>query len=366
MAKSIFLLAQEASADVLGAQLMQWLLEKEPDLQFTGVGGKQMQELGLVSICPITDFEIMGFTAIIKAAFGLFKNFRKLKRTILRLNPDMVISIDYPDFNMLLGRALRKKKYAGKLIHYVVPSVWAWRKKRIQTFEKHYDLLLSILPFEKELFKKGPLEVAYIGHPLCEKIKHHSYDCDWKPDARNYISIFPGSRTHEIQDNLELQIQAAQKLQTEGLKVSISCANEHQKGLIEKIVKKYPDFDPILVPSSLRYEHMRATKIALATCGTVILELALHKTPTLVIYKISRINYFLGRYIFRIRLPHFSLPNIILKKELFPEVIGQKLTLTEIELALQKLQKKEVDGDCTQLMNQLSQDSQKLCKEAIL
>ena len=235
---------------------------------------------------------------------------------------------------MRLAKALRKKGYTGKLIHYVCPSVWAWRKARIKDLTQTLDLLLTILPFEKNCFSHTQLPVTYIGHPLVAAIDHHAYDPDWNPEGKKYLSIFPGSRPSEIALNLPLQLQAAKPFADE-LPLAISVAHPDLEQPIREILAKTV-LKATLVPNHHRYELMRDSHVALATSGTVNLELGLHAIPSVVTYQIGTFNYLLGRYVFRIILPYYSIVNIICDQELYPEFIHRTLDHKKISAALQK------------------------------
>lgn len=330
--RSVFLFAGEQSGDVLGSSLVAALKKRNPHFKVYGVGGPLMQQAGMEIFHPLERFQVMGFSAVIKALPRLLIDFRKIRNEILKARPAAVVLIDYPDFNMFLAKSLRKKGFQGKVIHYVCPSIWAWRKKRIHTLVKTLDHLLAILPFEKNLFAKTSLPVTFVGHPLIAAIDNYPYDPHWNPSQKPLIAIFPGSRRHEIELNLPLQLAAAKKLGP-GYTLAVSVA---RPGL-EELIRQHTDSSMLLVPSEKRYELMRAAQGAIATSGTIILELGLHGTPTLVTYQLASLNYLLGRYVFRIRLPFYTLVNIICGKEVYPEFIHKKLSSDEIHLALKRL-----------------------------
>lgn len=332
--KNIFIFAGEQSGDVIGGGLLEVLKKKHPDLHMYGVGGEQMRGSGLECILPMEKFQVMGFTDVIKAAPKLFKHFHFLQKRILKDQPQAIVLIDYPDFNMLLEKSLRRKGYQGKLIHYVCPTVWAWRRSRVKALTQTLDLLLSIFPFEKDYFSESSLPVSFVGHPLVSTIENYHYSKEWKsicniPDEPPILALFPGSRVHEIEANLPIQLEAAHrfcKSHPETI-VAISQARPELASLILSIVQKSPLASLChMVPAALRYELMRDATFALATSGTVTLELALHCTPTVVTYQLSPFNYFVGKYLFRIRLPHLCIVNIILNKTVFPECYARNLS----------------------------------------
>lgn len=321
---SLFLFAGEQSGDILGGNLVRALKQHSPSLNVYGVGGPEMKKSGMSITHPMERFQVMGFSAVFKALPRLWIDFRKIKNEILSKRPAGVVLIDYPDFNMRLAKTLRKNGYTGKVIHYVCPSVWAWRKKRVHSLAKTLDHLLSVLPFEENCFSKTTLPVTYVGHPLISTIDTYAYDPHWKME-KPVIALFPGSRRHEIELNLPLQLAAARQFGP-SYKLAVSVARPE----LQKLIQKYTDDTVTLVPCSQRYELMKAAQGALATSGTIILELGLHSVPTVVTYQLAGLNYLLGRYAFRILLPFYSLVNIICDKEVYPEFIHKHLSADAI------------------------------------
>lgn len=352
--ETIFLIACEPSGDQLGKELIDQLKIEYPTTSFLGVGGEKMQQAGQKAFLSATEFEVMGFTELFGSLFRLYKNFHKIFEEIKKTAPKSVILIDYAEFNMLLAKKLRKHNYKGKIIHYVVPSVWAWRPKRIKTLVKTHDLLLSILPFEKKCFSHTNLKVAYVGHPLIKKIESHPFAPDFFEvfslnKKRPILALFPGSRKQEIDLNFSYHLFAAADFLKKypDAQIVLCYASEELKKKIEKI----SNASMIYVPQSYKYELMKYADFALATCGTIVLELAFMGTPTVVLYKIPFLNYLLGRFLFRIKLPFFSLPNIIQEKECFPEIINftidRKLILEKIEKII--VQKDQIRRECQQI-----------------
>ncbi len=313
---TLFFFAGEPSGDLLGAPLI------NSSYSCVGVGGPAMQEAGLKPLFDFEAFQVMGFSSVIPALPRILILLHRIKRWIVRHNPQGVVLIDYAEFNLLLAKKLRQAGYRGKIIQYVCPSIWAWRRKRKRVLEEHVDHLLVLLPFEKRLFERLP--VSYVGHPLREVLARHRYSKRFEG-----IALFPGSRMEEVRENLPIQLEAARRLK-EPLYVSVA----HPK-LLPLIERLAPDCT--LVPASERYDLMRSAKGALATCGSVILELGFHQTATVVTYKLSPLHYFLARRIFKIRLPYYSLVNLIADRELYPEFIHKRLDPAEIAEALERV-----------------------------
>lgn len=306
--KLFYFIAGEKSGDLHGHELMKAMRKIVPNFCAKGVGGPAMEAEGLECSAPYADFQVMGFTDVILALPSIVPHFYSIAKNILQDKPDGVIFIDYPGFNIRMAKHLRKNGYKGKLIHYIAPSVWAWGKSRIKTMQNNLDLLLTIYPFELSCFEKTGLKTVYVGNPLMENIGPSSL-------RKPLLALFPGSRKKEILRNLPLQIEAAKLF---GKEVAISVSDLSLEKEIIPLLKD-ANFPYRLVHESERFDLMKTASIALAKSGTVTLELALRGCPTVVHYKLTRLNYFLARYIFQISLPHYVLPNILLNETVFPE-----------------------------------------------
>lgn len=330
----LFIFAGEVSGDLHGEKLLKSLYTLHPNLRISGVGGPRMRALGMQCILPMEDFEVMGFIDILSSLPKFLRLFKIIKKHILDTSPKGVVFIDYPGFNLRMASTLHKNKSQAKRIQYVCPTVWAWGKKRIPKMEKSLDKLLTILPFEPDCFSKEKIDVEYVGHPLISRIEEHSYDSEWRSCydiSQNLpiLSLFPGSRQKEVERNLPLQMQAAKNLLKErkDLQIIVSCSDEKFFPLIEHHI----DDSIKIIPSAHIYELMRDSHLAIATSGTVTLELALHLVPTVVTYAIDPFDVFLAQKVFRINLPHYSLANILGKKEIFPELFGPLFTEKNLE-----------------------------------
>jgi lipid-A-disaccharide synthase len=313
---NIFVVAGEASADLLGAGLLQALYKQKPELRISGIGGPHMRAIGIELLFPMEELQVMGFIDVFLALPRLISYFRKTVRAILRTKPSIVVTIDYPGFNLRLAKTLKKKGFKGKICHYICPSVWAWGKNRIPLMEKHLDLLLSVLPFEK-LYFSPTFRIEFIGHPLASQIP------TLLQQDPHLIAFFPGSRTHEITKNLPYFLTLISKLQKEfpHYHYAISISQEKYRPLLEKIVQNIPIVDDLKQIKPF---------LAVAKSGTITLELALREIPTVVTYAISWLDTLLARYIFKISLPYYALPNLIAGKPIFPELIGPALTHEEL------------------------------------
>jgi lipid-A-disaccharide synthase len=377
-----FLFAGEASGDLHGSFLMEALRAGRENLSFCGVGGPRMRKAGLECFFQMENFQVMGFADVMKSLPRLWTLFYAIRDKILHIQPDCVILIDYPGFNLRLGRALRKQGYKGKLIQYICPTVWAHGAKRMDVLAAYYDLVLSIFPFEPPYFSQTSLRVEYIGNPLIEMIQTYDYQSDWMKQVglsgeSDLIALFPGSRQGEIQRHIPQQLKAAAELKQRypDLRFALSCAHENLSDELEDLVQQGPlclKEDLYIIPPRYHYELMKNCKTALAKSGTVTLELALHGVPTVVHYELSTINYLAAKYMMRLRLSHYCIVNILGNQNIFPELIGRKVSSSDLTKHLELLhfnltRRREIIQSCEVVKEELgSKPSHQCAAQAIL
>lgn len=366
--KNYFLFAGETSGDLHGSRLIRALQMEQSSCSIGGVGGPFMRQEKFECFIRMELFQAMGLSDVLQSLPRLWKLFYQVRNLILKLKPDCVVLIDYPGFNLRLARALRKQGFTGKLVQYVCPTVWAHGKKRIEILEAHYDLLLTIFPFETSYFTKTQLKVEYIGNPLAEIIRTHPYQPDGHhqmglPIDRDLVALFPGSRLGEIQRHVPQQLQAAAqlKLSYPHLCFALSCAQESLQSDLLNLIQQGPlrlNEDLYLIPPQYRYDLMKISKTALAKSGTVTLELALHSVPTVVHYELSTLNYLFAKYILRLQLSHYCIVNILSNRTIFPEFMGRSLSPTKLKkelefIYLNSTQHEQIRKACENLKEQL-------------
>lgn len=363
-----FLFAGEPSGDLHGQHLMQAIQKQYPGAHFAGVGGPKMRTHGMNLVLKMEDFAVMGITDVLASLPKICIQFYTVRNQILRQMPAAVVLIDYPDFNLRLAKSLRKKGFKGKIIHYISPSIWAWRKSRIETMAKTLDLLMTIYPFEKAHYASTSLNVKFVGNPLSEYIANYQYAESWKevlkiPAEAPLIALFPGSRHSEVRRNLPFQLKAAELLldKMPDRIFAISTSGPEQKGIILKAMEGSAlelGKNIFLAPSQYTYELMRDSQSAIAKSGTVTLELALHHRPTVVIYSLSKLNHFIAKYLLRLNLPHYCIVNILSGNEVYPELIGDDLSTDNLFNRLWDLdrpgrQRQVCLADCQNISRQL-------------
>lgn len=340
----IYLVAGEASGDLLGGQLMQALKEKLGGrVRFAGVGGSRMTEEGLKSLFPMRELSLMGFVEIIPHIPKLLRRIRQTANDAKRVRPDVVITIDSPDFNFRVGRRL-----AGSgipLIHYVGPSVWAYRAGRAADIARFLDHLLVLFPFEPPYFESVGLPTTFIGHPLVEANLDQADAAsllaeESVPADAEILTVLPGSRTGEISRHLALFGDAVHLLAKQHPRLTVLVpAAPGIADLIRQGTASWSVPVRILEGVDRKYAAFAASRAALAVSGTVTLELAIAGVPMVVAYRANPLTVAIARRI--VRTPYISLGNLVLGEAVAPELIQEQASAQELAKAIDQLM---VDG----------------------
>lgn len=329
----IAVVAGESSGDLLGADLLQAFNEKFPNCEFMGVAGPSMQEQGCTSFFPIDELSIIGIWAILKRLPRLLKLRKELAQKIIDWNADLFIGIDAPEFNLDLE--LKLKKAGVKTVHYVSPSVWAWREKRIVKIKSAVDYMLTLFPFETTIYQQHKVPVSCVGHPLANMLA-------LKPEIQRFrdelgldvdkkvLAMLPGSRGSEIKFLGPLFIDVATRLKIAfpDLQIIVPLVNNKRRGQFSKLLaEQNSDVSLILINGKSR-EVMGASDAVLLASGTATLEAMLLKKPMVVTYKVSTLSYAI--YSRLLKISHFSLPNLLAKNPVVPELIQENATVEAI------------------------------------
>ncbi len=330
MTKSIFLIAGESSGDALGATLVKGLKEQNPRLSFQGIGGPLMEQTGsFQSFAPFTELAIVG-GEIVRRLPQLLKLLRKTVEHIRDTQPDLLLTIDTPEFSLRVARQLHKTPI--RKIHCVAPSVWAWRPKRAKKIAPFLDHLLTLLPFEPPYFEQEGLSTTFVGHPLSHSIPGKA-KCFWErhpafSPEKPLLVLLPGSRMSEIQALLPIFFQTARQLcqKIPHLQMVMPTV-PHLKTSIEETLKSYGS-PSVHVVDTGHADVFAAGTAALAASGTVSLELGLAELPHVVTYRVSPpVGWVLKKMI---KTPHVSLPNILLEKEIVPECLQKDCVVSTL------------------------------------
>ncbi|RDI41795.1 lipid-A-disaccharide synthase [Aquicella lusitana] len=320
----IGIVAGEASGDLLGAKLIQALRERCPTLEVYGMGGPAMSAAGCESLFDIERLAVMGFIEPLLRLPDLIRLRRDLYRYFLKNRPDVFIGIDSPDFN--LGLELKLRQAGIPVVHYVSPSVWAWRQNRIHKIAKAVDLMLTLLPFEAKFYEKHHVPVRYVGHPLADQIplqpdKIAARRALCIDENATYVALLPGSRRQEIRFMAEPFLLAAKQMHQKkpDLRFLTSHVSEQRYQEFHAYYKQYAPDLPLHFFTRRSHDVMAAADVVLVTSGTATLETMLYKKPMIIAYRMSPMTYQLAKLL--VKVPYIGLPNLLANRSLVPELI---------------------------------------------
>ena len=341
----LMIVAGEASGDRHGAALVRALRDgvRDIDFEFYGGAGEQLRAVGVEAIVEADGLSIVGLPEIGRALPMFLKAFRELKRAAIERNPDAVILIDFPDFNLKLAKSL--KKQGCKIIYYISPQLWAWRKYRIRSIRKYVDLVLAILPFEKEWYERHGVEyVEYVGNPLAMEVHANSSKDDF---CRRHnlnidqpiVSLLPGSRHKEIVRILPVMLEAAAAMSTTQPDIQFVVAvasNLDQKDVREAIAaSNNREPNTLRIVENETYDALNASDAAAITSGTATLEAGIIGTPMVIVYKTSALNYGLLEPL--ISVDHYGLINLIAGERVAKELIQKDLNAETLSTEILRL-----------------------------
>jgi len=325
----IALVAGEASGDILGSGLISELSKRFPNTTFEGIGGDLMIAAGLVSRAPMERLSVMGLVEVLSHLPELLSLRKSLVQHWLKNPPDVFIGIDAPDFTLELERRLKE---AGiTTVHYVSPSVWAWKAKRIYKIKEAVDLLLALFPFEAQHYEKTQQRISFVGHPLADTIANDpkipiARDTFQLASTQRVIGILPGSRSSEIRYLARPFLEAARLLwqHNNDLVFLLPAANEKRYEQLQRLIDESFSDLPVQLIMGRSREVMAASDVILIASGTATLEATLLKKPMVVGYKMAGLTYAIFSRM--LKTPYVSLPNILAGEALVPEVLQKELT----------------------------------------
>jgi len=324
---TVALVAGEASGDILGSGLMQALRSQHPDVEFVGIGGPRMEAQGLKPYFPMERLAVMGLVEVLGRLPELLARRKRLLKTFLDLRPDVFIGIDAPDFNLDL--ALRLRRNGIKTVHYVSPSVWAWRQKRVLKIRDACDLMLTLFPFEAKFYDEHQVSVRFVGHPLADTIplapdRVAARDALNLPQEGLIVALMPGSRGGEVGRLGELFIAAADRLRSmrPGIRFVVPCANPERRAQLEQMLVGR-DL-PLTLLDGRSHEALAACNAVLIASGTATLEALLYKRPMVVAYSVAPLTFRILKRM--VRSPYVALPNLLAQRLLVPELLQDAAT----------------------------------------
>lgn len=336
----IGIIAGEASGDNLGAGLMRAIRARHPDCVFEGIGGPAMCQLGFHSFYAMERLSVMGFVEPLGRLPELLKMERNLRQHFIARPPDVFIGIDSPGFNLRFEEPLRQ---AGiPTVHYVSPSIWAYREKRVHRIKRAVDLMLVLFPFETEIYRRHAIPVEFVGHPLADDI---GFD-DQREAARRtlhigqdatVIALLPGSRANELKrlGPVFLRTALACRERHPRLQFILPCAGPERRRQMERLVRREGCESLVRLLDGNAQNAMAAADLVLMSSGTATLEALLLNRPMVICYKLAPLTYALASRM--VRIPHVGLPNLLAGRELLPEFLQHAVTVGNLLPAIEKL-----------------------------
>ncbi|WP_369300808.1 lipid-A-disaccharide synthase [Pseudomonas sp. N2-5-1-1] len=322
----IALVAGEASGDILGAGLMRALKAQHPAVEFIGVGGPLMQAEGLTSYFPMERLSVMGLVEVLGRLRELLARRKLLIQTLIQEKPDVFIGIDAPDFTLNIELKLRQ---AGiKTVHYVSPSVWAWRQKRVLKIREGCDLMLTLLPFEARFYEEKGVPVRFVGHTLADTIPLQADRAAARAElglpAGPLVALMPGSRGGEVGRLGALFFDAAERLQAlkPGIRFVLPCASPQRRAQIETLLEGRTL--PVTLLDGQSHLALAACDAVLIASGTATLEALLYKRPMVVAYRLAPLTFWILKRM--VKSPYISLPNLLAQRLLVPELLQDDAT----------------------------------------
>ena len=323
-----YIIAGEASGDLHGSNLIKEIQKLDSSANIRAWGGDKMKATGAKLVKHYKDLAFMGFAEVIKNLPAIFKNIKFCKNDISEFQPDVIIFVDYPGFNLRISNWAKQHNF--KTVFYISPQVWAWKESRVKNIKKSIDKMLVILPFEKQFYEKWNYEVEYVGHPLVEVIENFKKNHTGIKVSEKTIAILPGSRKQEIKAKLPVMLGATKNFP--GYQFIIAKAPSIDDEFYEEFIKEYENVKTV---TDGTYSLLMSSAAALVTSGTATLETALFGVPEIVCYRASNISYQIAKRL--VKLKYICLVNLIMNKEVVKELIQNDLTPEKITSELKKI-----------------------------
>ncbi|HPY41268.1 MAG TPA: lipid-A-disaccharide synthase, partial [Thiolinea sp.] len=338
----IAIIAGEASGDLLAARLILALKELKPDLVFEGIAGPEMQAAGCTSLFPMEKLSVMGLVEVLKDLPALLSIRKQLKERWTATPPDLFIGVDAPDFNLPLAAKLHAEGIPT--VHYVSPSIWAWREKRVKKIQGNIDLMLTLFPFEVDFYKKHQVAAQFVGHPLADEVPFNASTRDARQAlgldlSKPVLGVLPGSRTKEFQALGAVFLQTAQELKAKhpDLQIVIPIIRADLQTQLQEIQQQVAADLPVLYLQGQSRLLMQASDYLLMASGTAVLEGMLAGRLMAAAYRVSPLTWWIIHTFKLAKVKYVTLPNNLAGEELVPELLQDRATVPELVAALESL-----------------------------
>ena len=339
--KKIFVLTGEPSGDKLASTVISKIKLSNPNIEYLCVGGSHLNELGIKSIFDIKEITYIAFTSVLLNIFKIRNRINKTVDEIIKFNPDILFSVDSPDFSLRVSKIVKRKNHNIKTIHFIAPKVWAWREGRVKKMKKYLDHILLLFKFEKKYFDKENLLNTFVGHPLLDdEIKSNIKLDNLISVNKKHISLFSGSRESEIKIHAPILFKFIKKMneKEKDFNFIFHSTDKFKNYLINLLNKEnIPNFE-VISDDKIKKEMLKKSIFAVVKSGTVSLEVCKLNIPSIIIYKMNYINYFIAKLFLKIKFANML--NIINDKEIIPELIQKDCNPDEIFKSVYYLLKK--------------------------
>jgi len=337
--KKIFILTGEPSGDKLASTVVSKLQQDHSDIEYLSVGGSHLNKLGIKSIYDLKEITYIGFTSVILNLFKIRNKINETVKKIIEFNPDILFSVDSPDFTLRVSKIIKFKKPNIKTIHFIAPKVWAWREGRVKKMKSFLDHILLLFDFEKKYFDREKLKNTFVGHPILDNTNHEKIEINDLLKGK-IISIFPGSRLSELKSHVPILIEFIKKMNKEKNNYNyIFHATEGSKEYLSQIIKKNNLENVDLISNeNIKIATIKKSIFAIVKSGTVSLEVCKYGVPSIIIYKMNFLNFFIAKLFLKIK--YANMINIINNKEIIPELLQKECNSDEIYKTVNYLLKK--------------------------
>ena len=332
----VVIIAGEASGDQHGAKLVKAMQKMNPALFFCGIGGPELKQAGVRILLNASELAVVGITEVFSKIPGIIKGIRTVKKLLSSLRPDLLILIDFPDFNLHIAGIA--KKLGIPVLYYISPQIWAWRRGRVKRIGRTVDHMAVILPFEEQFYREHNVPVSFVGHPLLDAdLPAAGKPLKNRREGKAIIGLVPGSRDNEIARHLPVMLNAAAilKERLNHVKFIVSHAHSVEKRQIEAIINEHRRSVDVEVVSDGVETVFERCDAVIAASGTVTLQAAIHGCPMVIIYKVSRVSYWLGRAL--VRVPNIGLVNLVAGRQIVPELVQDEACSENIVAAIENI-----------------------------
>jgi len=357
--KKIFILTGEPSGDKLASKVISKLQKDNPEIEYSCVGGTHLNSLGIKSIFDLKEITYIGFTSVLLNIFKIKNKINKTVEEIIRFNPDVLFSVDSPDFTLRVAEKVKKINNNIKTVHYVAPQVWVWREGRVKKFKKFLDHILLLFEFEKKYFDKENIPNTFVGHPLLEQETKNRTDLsNIISSDKKIISLFCGSRSSEVNTLLPILIDFINLMNRKFDNFTfVFHATDENKDLINiKINNTNLKNVEVISDENIKNQILKKSNFAVSKSGTISLEICNAKVPSIIIYKMNFLNFLIVKMLVKIKFANII--NIINNKEIIPELIQKECNAKEIYnsvvyfLKNPELMKKQIN-DCEETLTKI-------------